>query len=334
LKIGRAGALPLRRRKVGKGFFYLDADGKRVTDAETLSRIARLAIPPAYRDVRISADHRSHLQAIGLDDAGRVQYRYHPDWDKVRERRKAKRLSRLIAALPRIRAAVARDLDSRRLSKDKAIACAITLIDQGHIRVGGEAYFRDGSHGAATLLRKHVVAQSGEIRLNFRGKGGKDIECVLQHPVLCRALKRLATLPGKRAFQFQADNGVHAITSSDINAYLRRVADTPVSAKDFRNLAGSSTAAAILLEQEPALSPTAQKRQLNDVMRQVSALLANTPAVVRKSYVHPKVVKGFLSGKLKRAYRLARGTRGRLRVESTVADLVDEARNRPDLRTP
>jgi DNA topoisomerase-1 len=323
LKTGRADSLQLRRRKAGKGFFYLDAAGERVKDVETLSRIAALAIPPAYQDVRISGDPRSHLQAVGRDEAGRVQYRYHPEWDKVRERRKARRLTRLISALPRIRAAVARDIERRELSKEKAIACAVTLIDQSHIRVGGEIYARSGSHGAATLLRNHIEIRRGEMCLHFKGKGGKDIDCTLVHPPLCRALKRLAKLPGTRAIQFEAENGIHTITSSDINAYLRRVADMTVSAKDFRSLAASSAAALILLAKEPATSPTAQKCQLSDVMRKVSTLLANTPAVVRKSYVHSKVVNGFLSGKLKRAYRMARGTRGRLRIEDAVANLVD-----------
>ena len=325
LKIGRAAALRLRRRKAGRGFTYLDADGKHVTDAGTLARIASLAIPPAYRDVRISHDPRSHLQAVGQDEAGRLQYRYHPDWEKVRERRKSGKLGRLISALPRIRAAIARDIESASLSKDKAIACAVALIDQGHIRVGGEAYAKAGSRGAATLLRKHLHVCEGQVRLRFKGKGGREIECLLDHPNLCRALTHLAKLPGTRAFQYRTESGVHAITSADINAYLRRVANASVSAKDFRGLAASSTAAAILLEKEPATSPTAQKRQLSDVMRQVSALLANTPAVVRKSYVHPKVVKGFLTGKLKRAYRLVRGTRGRLRVEGVVAKLLGES---------
>jgi len=139
LKLASADDLTVTRRRSGKGFFYLDGNGKRIADAAVVGRIKSLAIPPAYEDVRIAADPSLHLQAVGKDEAGRTQYRYHPDWDAVREMRKVERLDRVIEALPKLRWAVERDMASPKLSKTKALAAAVALIDETHIRVGSES---------------------------------------------------------------------------------------------------------------------------------------------------------------------------------------------------
>ncbi|MDQ0474986.1 DNA topoisomerase IB [Labrys wisconsinensis] len=317
-------ALTITRRQAGKGFSYRDAAGRIVRDAGVLSRIRALAIPPAYVDVRIAEDMQAHLQAIGRDEAGRIQHRYHPDWDAVREERKVSRLAALIDALPRIRARVRHDLASARLDRTKALACAVALIDEAHIRIGCEAYARaHGSRGATTLLKHNAAVRGERIDLTFRGKGGKTVSSGMREPKLARALKRIGTLPGRRLLQFRDTDGrVRPITAADVNAYLRRVAGKPVTAKDFRLLGGSAAALEHLAAIEPAASEAARRRQLAAVMRMVAEHLANTPAVTRKSYVHAVVVDAFAGGTLAAAYRAARGARLRRRVENALGRLV------------
>lgn len=316
--------LTIRRVRVGRNFGYRDAEGMRITDAETLARIRSLAIPPAYEDVQIAADPRAHLQAVGRDDAGRLQHRYHPDWEKVRERRKLKRLARLIEALPSLRARIAADLADRTLSRRKALACAAAVIDRCHIRVGNEVYARtNGSHGASTLLKRHVGVTGRRVTLAFPGKGGKEIVCGRDDAPLARALTRLQTLPGRRLFQYRAEDGsVAAITAADINAYLKKAAGLPVSSKDLRMLAANAAAAELLLSTDIAASERGRRRQLADIMRAIAERLVNTPAVVRKSYVHEIVVNAYASGRLGRAYRKARGRGFCSRIERALGLLA------------
>jgi DNA topoisomerase-1 len=324
LSLADTSALTIRRRRAGKGFVYVDETGERVTDEETLARIRSLAIPPAYTDVRIAADPRAHLQAIGRDQAGRTQHRYHPDWTLVREERKAERLALVIDVLPKIRSAVRRDIGSAQTCKDKAVACAIALIDNGHIRVGCEAYARDnGSHGAATLLKRHVSVEGPTITLAFRGKSGKDIRCAVEDQALADALLEISGLRGRRLLQYRTPEGrIRPISASDVNAYLQRVSGVDVTAKDFRMLGASASAASELAAMEPATSETARRRQLAGVMKAIAARLANTPAVVRESYVHELVVRSFETGTLAKIHRVARGGRDRARAEVVLGRLV------------
>ncbi|MBN9527010.1 MAG: DNA topoisomerase IB [Alphaproteobacteria bacterium] len=323
-------ALTISRHRTPTGFFYTDAEGRRISDPAVLDRIRLLAIPPAYEDVRIADDPRAHIQALGRDEAGRLQHRYHTDWERVREVRKGSRLARLAEALPRLRAAVARDIAARALSREKAIACAVALIDETHIRVGCEAYARqDGGRGAATLLKRNVRLQGSRIELEFRGKGGKNIVCGLDSPTLARAFARLMKLPGPRLFQYrQAGGPPLPITAADINAYLRQATGAKVSAKDLRTLAASVAAAEQLLEIEPAASEAERRRQLASVMRSVSEELINTPAVARRSYVHAVIVEAFETGALQRMHDKARGGRYLRRIEKTVGLLVRSRRRR------
>jgi DNA topoisomerase-1 len=324
LKRVQASALTITRRRFGRGFAYLDGQGRRIADAETLKRIRSLAIPPAYDDVHIAVDPRAHLQAIGYDEAGRAQHRYHPEWDKVRERRKLKRLQRLIDALPKLRAAIARDLKGRSLDHDKALACAAAIIDRCHIRVGNETYAKaNGSHGASTLLKRHAVLKGSRVELSFRGKSGKEIGCTVEDAGLARALTRIMTLPGRRLLQYRReDRSVAEIHASDINAYLKRVSGLAISSKDLRMLAANAAAAELLLAGEIVATETGRKRQLADIMRAISERLVNTPAVVRKSYVHEIVLRSYASGKLKRCYDKARPRAGCSRIERALGRLT------------
>jgi DNA topoisomerase-1 len=319
--------LTISRLRRGKAFSYRDAAGRAIRDAGTLARIASLAIPPAYEDVRIAADPRAHLQAIGRDEAGRLQHRYHPAWERLRERRKAKRLLGILDALPKLRATVARDLSARGLGRDKALACAVAIIDRGHIRVGNEAYATaNGSFGASTLLKRHVELTGRRVALVFRGKSGVRVACALEDAPLARALARIMTLPGRRLLQYRGDDGaVSPIRASDVNAYLRRISGFPISSKDLRMLAANAAAVELLLASENSTAPGERKRQLALVMRKVSEQLVNTPAVVRKSYVHAIVVDSYVSGKLKACYDSVRGRSHCSRTERALALLAAEA---------
>ena len=316
--------LTIRRVRHGRFFGYRDAEGGKITDEETLARIRALAIPPAYQDVRIAADPRAHLQAIGHDEAGRVQHRYHPEWEKVRERRKLKRLGRLIAALPKLRARIAADMRLRTLSHEKALACAAAVIDRCHLRVGNESYAKNnGSHGTSTLLKRHATLTGTRVGLHFRGKGGKEIACAIDDAPLTRALARIATLPGPRLLQYRRDDGsVAAIHAAEINAYLKQAGGLSISSKDLRMLAANAAAAELLLAGEEIASEAGRKRQLADIMRAISERLVNTPAVVRKSYVHAIVIDAFASGRLQRSFAKARARAGCSRIERALGLLA------------
>ncbi|QCI68492.1 DNA topoisomerase IB [Phreatobacter stygius] len=330
---GRQG-LTIRRLRSGRGFSYRDETGEHITKATILARIRSLAVPPAYEDVRISSDPNAHLQAVGRDEAGRLQYRYHRDWEVVREARKARRLAGVADALPRLRAAMRRDLALPGVGRRMVLALAVALIDRTSIRVGGDAYARaNGGRGAATLLKRDVRLTGGGIRLNFRGKGGKTVECDIEDAALARTLSAVMRLPGRRMLQYRAEDGtVHRIGAADINAYLRDATGVAISAKDLRMLAGSVLAAEILVKVEPAPQERAKRRQLAEVMRVVSERLGNTPAVARKSYVHVVLVDAFMAGALKRLYRATEPRRNMRRVEQMLHRLAGRARSRRQSR--
>jgi len=304
LRLVRASELSLGRRRCGSGFVYLAAGGGRIADPAVIARIRALAIPPAYREVRIAAEDDAHLQAVGRDDRGRWQFRYHPLWEAQREARKVERLARLVEALPRLRRRVARDLARPGLPRERVLAAVVQLIDRTHIRIGGEDYVHSGrSRGAATLLKSQLASQGRVLRFAFRGKGGRRIEGSVAAPALARLLPELLALPGPRLFQYlDADGRRRRVNAREVNLYLQEIAGTPVSAKDFRTLAASANAARRLAAQEPGATATARRRQLAEVMREIALLLSNTPAVVRKSYVHGCVVEAFEAGALPRLF--------------------------------
>lgn len=327
LRHGTVSALTIARRRQGRGFVYLDRKGRRISEPKVLDRIAALAVPPAYREVRIATDAKAHLQAVGRDEAGRLQYRYHPGWEAVREAQKLERLAETLAVLPKLRKVVRVDLARRTLTREKALACAVAIMDGAHIRVGCEDYLRlSGSRGAATLMKDDVEIGSRRIELAFRAKGGKDASCAIEDAALARALARLAELPGRRLVQYVSGDGTRPITARDVNVYLAQATGRPITAKDLRQRAGCVLACERFLEMEPGPSETARKRQIAGVMKAVSEILGNTPAVARKSYVAAIVVEAFLDGRLKAAHRRTRGGGGRNRIEETLRRLVAEAK--------
>ena len=315
--------LTIRRRRRGRGFEYRHETGGKVTRPATLKRLRSLAIPPAYAEVRIAAHADHHIQAVGRDAAGRLQYIYHPQWEELREEKKSSRLAALCRALPRIRRRLRRLLDRANLDREKAMAAVLCLLDSTHIRIGCENYVHSGrSRGAATLLKRNVRCEGQQVTLTFRGKGGKDIECSLRLPELVAVLGQLREVPGPRLFQYVDAKGQRRqIRSHEVNAFLRAVADCPVSAKDFRTLAATVAAAEKLFKMGPAHSKTDERQQVSTVMREVAQILANTPAVTRKSYVHPRVLEAHAEGELQNLFRKHRATRHLSRGEAVVAAL-------------
>ena len=292
----------LRRRRRGKGFVYLDADGRRVTRAADLERIRALAIPPAYVDVWICAHPRGHLQATGRDARGRKQYRYHPRWRRVRDEGKFVHICAFGKALPRIRRKASADLALPGWPKEKVLALVVRMLDRTHIRVGNESYVQEnGNYGLTTLRTRHARVESGRLRLSFRAKSGKQSEVVLNDQRLARLVRRLQQLPGQRLFQYLDDDGqIHAIDSGMVNDYLRKASGGDFTAKDFRTWAGTVHAIGLLAGVPPGESQRARQESVRQVVCAVASRLRNTPAVCRASYIHPRAFSGWEDGSLQR----------------------------------
>ena len=320
--------LTIRRQRRGRGFVYLRPSGRPVRDEATLRRFRSLAVPPAYTDVLLAEDPAAHLQAIGRDAAGRLQYRYHPDWEQVREIRKARRLAALAQALPRIRRKVGAALATAAPTKEFALAAVIELVACSAIRPGSESYARlRGTRGAATLLKSNLAMDGDRLTLSFRAKSGKRVVKEFACPRLAAALPVLAALPGRRLFQYRNGAGeVVQVSAPQVNTFLREIADAPISLKDFRTLLASANALARLAQVEPATSERARRKQVLDVMRATSDDLANTPAICRKSYVHETIVTAFEDGVLERfadTLKAARTPAARARVLAEIMAQAD-----------
>ena len=295
-------ALTLRRQRCGKGFSFLTKTGAVVRDAREIKRLKALAVPPAYVNVRFAADQAAHLQAVGEDAAGRLQYRYHPKWTEVREVLKARRLAGLVKALPAIRRAVARGLSSDDLDRRFVAACVIELVWLTAIRAGGEEYAREhGTRGATTLHKSNVkLAGKSVVTLSFKAKGGKTIIKEVKSARFHAAIARLLELPGRRLFQHREPSGeVRAVRAGEVNAFLQEIAGRRISLKDFRMLVASAGALQALAATAPADSAVKRRRQVRDAVVEIAEGLDNTPTVCRTSYVHDAVITAFEAGALR-----------------------------------
>jgi DNA topoisomerase-1 len=276
-------ALTLRRVRCGKGFGFRTGTGAVLRDARHIARLRSLAMPPAYVDVRYATDPAAHLQAVGTDAAGRLQYRYHAKWTEVREALKARRLGRIARSLPAIRRAVAKALAAETDDAAHAIAAVVHLVHLTAIRAGSESYARDhGTRGASTLLKSNVKVEGRLVRLSFKAKGGKAVTKEVRDPRLARALERLLALPGRRLFQYRDAAGtVRQVHAHEVNAFLCNVVGRRISLKDFRTLVGSAGALEALSNLAPATSQRARRSQLKTAMASVAEALANTPPPLR-----------------------------------------------------
>jgi DNA topoisomerase I len=324
LKLGDQNELTIRRIKRGKNYSFVRANGTRIKHVGIIRRLNRMAMPPAYRDVRYAADPNSHLQAVGIDAAGRLQYRYHADWEKVREQRKAHRLGKLVAALPKIRRNVSMHLAGQEPTREFALSAVIELIARTAIRPGNESYARlNGTRGATTLLKSNVTLEDDSLVLTFKAKGGKAVRKECNAAKLVRAIGILRTVPGKRMFQYRDPYGVvRGVSTTSVNAFLREIAGIKISLKDFRTLMASAVVVESLSRITPAASERGRKRQVLDAIRAAADQLSNTPAICRKSYVHDTIVTAFEDGILERFAATMKGQRSQSKREQLLAQVV------------
>ena len=289
----------LSRRRWREHFHYYDAQGQRVRDAQTLARIAALVIPPAYTDVWICADPQGHLQATGRDARGRKQYRYHEQWRTLRDQHKYGRMLAFAEALPTLRRQLDAHLARPGLDREKVMALVISLLDSTLIRIGNRQYLRDNrSYGLTTLNTRHVQVKGSTLRFQFRGKRGVEHNVTLRDRRLAGLVKRCMELPGQALFQYLDEQGQrHSIGSTEVNQFLQQLTGADFTAKDYRTWAGSSLALALLTPL--AWQPDSEaRRQVAATVRHVAARLGNTPAVCRRSYIHPAVLEHFHLGRL------------------------------------
>jgi DNA topoisomerase I len=324
LKLGDQNQLTIRRIKRGKGYAFVRANGAHIRDARTIRRLHAMAVPPAYAEVRYSPDPTSHLQAVGRDAAGRLQYRYHADWEKVREHRKAHRLAKLVAALPKIRRNVSMHLSGEEPTREFALSAVIELIARTAIRPGNESYARlNGTRGATTLLKSNVTLEDDSIVLTFKAKGGKAVKKECNAAKLVRAIGILQSLPGRRMFQYRDASGVvRTVSTTTVNGFLREIAGIKISLKDFRTLMASAVVLESLSRISPAASARGRKKQVLQAVRAAADELSNTPAICRKSYVHDTIVTAFEDGILERFAATMTGYRTQKKREQLLAQVV------------
>jgi DNA topoisomerase-1 len=296
----------IRRIRKGRGFGYIEPGGVAVSNTATLLRIRTLSIPPAWKDVWISAHARGHLQATGRDARGRKQFRYHQRWNEARDANKFSRLVGFARSLPRIRARVARDMRRPGLPKEKVVATIVRLLETTFARVGNQEYARDNSSfGLTTLRERHVTVKGTTVRFLFRGKSHRDVEVEITDRRVARVVKRCEELPGQQLFQYvdaAGDRGT--VTSDDVNAYLRESSGEDFTAKDFRTWAGTVLAACALRDMAAADSDAAAKHNMLAAIDTVARQLGHTRAICRRAYVHPAVIDAYLDGTLTRALQV------------------------------
>lgn len=316
----------IARRRHGRGFSYLDASGEKVADEETLERIRALAIPPAWEEVWICADHNGHIQATGIDEAGRKQYRYHERWQERASQRKFEAVRRFARALPKLRRAVKRDLELEGMPRERALACAVRLLDRGFFRIGGEEYAEENeSYGIATVRREHVTVSDGEAVFDFPAKSGQRRVQSIRDPEALAAIEAMRRRRGgpEDLLAFKEGRRWRDVRSTDVNDYIRQHAGEEFSAKDFRTWNGT-VLAAVALAGDPPQGRPARERAIREAVAEVAELLGNTPAVCRASYIDPRLLDRYRDG---HALPAARGgemsDRRRTKIEREVLALID-----------
>ena len=319
----------LRRERVGDGFRFLKANGAEITDEAILARIRKLAIPPAWTDVWICSKANGHLQATGRDARGRKQYRYHPQFRELREGTKYERMLAFARTLPALRARIAAHMAMRGLPREKVLATVVHLLETTLIRVGNDDYARSNkSYGLTTLRNRHVKVEGTQLRFQFKGKSGKTWNLQLRDRRIARIVRTCQELPGQDLFTYLDEAGVvRRVTSADVNAYLREITGSDVTAKDFRTWAGTVMAALALAEGAPCETQAAQKKAVKAAIESVAARLGNTPTICRKCYVHPEVLQAFAEGALVLDAGLG-GEEGLKPEEEAVVALLEARMNR------
>ncbi|HSS41075.1 MAG TPA: DNA topoisomerase IB [Solirubrobacterales bacterium] len=319
----------IRRRRRGRGFSYEDGSETAIGDEETLERIRQLAIPPAWKEVWICPDPFGHIQATGYDEAGRKQYLYHERWQQRQAERKFELVREFALALPKLRRAVTADLRREGMPRERALACAVRLLDLGFFRVGGEVYASENeSFGLATVRREHVTIKRTEVVFDFPAKSGQRRVQSIRDAAARRAIEAMHRRRSgpEDLLAYRAGREWVDVRSDDINDYIHEKIGEQFTAKNFRTWHGTVLAAVALAGEEPPRSDAASKRAISSAVNQVSEALGNTPAVCRASYIDPRVIDRFRDGT---TIHPAAGGNGRLtakqrlKIEREVIDLVE-----------
>ncbi len=289
----------LRRVRRGRGFSYHDSDGHVLTDESTLARIRDLVIPPAWKNVWISAYPNGHIQAVGTDVAGRRQYLYHEKWQEDRNEEKFDRVLEMSAALPDMRRRIAADLRRRGLERDRVLALALHLLDLGYFRAGGEQYAdENNSFGISTLLCEHVALQRGAVEFDYPAKSGVRRTLTIDDPEVVRSVRALLRRSDRtdRLLACRNSSDWADIHADDLNARFKELVGDEYTVKDLRTWHGTVLGAVAFVDADPPANKTVIKRVESAVMKEVAEELGNTPAVARGSYVDPRVVQAYEKG--------------------------------------
>ena len=302
--VEEAGAGITRRKLRGK-WAYFEPEGERITERDAIDRLNAIALPPAYADCWFCPDPLGHIQATGMDEKGRKQYRYHPAFRAGQEARKYERCADFGRALPALRKRVEADLARRSLARDTVLAAVVRLLDLGRVRVGNDAYAKaNKSFGATTLRNRHAKLGGGKVKLEYLGKSGKMQRLTIEDRRLATVVKQCQDLPGQRLFQYVDEEGHrHAVTSSEVNTYIRAATGGDFTAKHFRTWGAS------VLAFEHMIERAEQGCSLKSMLAPVSAALGNTPTIARKSYVHPALIAIAKAGGRMGVLKLPRATR-------------------------
>src|SRR4051794_493987 len=329
----------ITRKRAGRGFVYHDEEGRRVEEAEVLRRISELGIPPAWQQVWICPFPNGHLQATGIDAAGRKQYRYHDAWRTRRDAEKFEDMTRFARALPRLREQVERDLAATdELTRERVLACAIRLLDRGFFRIGTEEY--TDSFGLATIRKRHVRLEDGQMVFDYPAKSGQRRIQGVVDPLAEEIVRRLKARRGggPELLAFKAGRSWQDLRSDDINDYLKEKTGGDFSAKDFRTWSATVIAALALAVSGPAHgTKTSRKRAITRAIQETAHYLGNTPAVCRASYIDPRVFDAYQGGLvldrdvIDDALAAEPGTlpTHHPRIERAVLDLIDEREHSP-----
>lgn len=307
------------RKRMGRNWAYFDAEGKRVTDRDEIDRLNAIALPPAYEHAWFCADPNGHLQATGVDARGRKQYRYHANFREKRESAKYDGLLEFGKSLPRLRRRVGRDLKRRSLTRDTVLAAVVRLLDTEHIRIGNEEYAKSNkSYGATTLRNRHLKRSGQGLMMRFTGKHGIAHEVKITGSNLKRICKRCQDLPGQMLFQYlNGDGEPKPVTSGDVNAYIKEATGGDFTAKHFRTWSASVIALEQMLKKAEDTRIT-----IKTVVEPVAEALGNTPAISRKSYVHPALLEALQKDPRDPLAGVER-PRGRTRLSSAEAGLLE-----------
>jgi DNA topoisomerase I len=285
----------ITRKRRGLRFAYFH-DGRRIRDKAETKYFKSLAVPPAWKDVKIDRRHGARVLATGYDKAGRLQYLYNPQFRQRMEREKFERILRFAKALPKMRRVTNQHLSDPGLHREKVLACIVRLMDEAYFRVGNEEYAKENqSYGITTLHRKHISVEGDNIHFDFMGKSGQRQVKRLTDAKVAKIIKALDELPGYEVFKYYDQGGqLTNVTSSEINEYVKDIMGEEFSAKDFRTWGGTLLATAELAAVVKAKTQKQKQKAVTKCVKRVAKKLGNTPEIAKSSYIDPRVISSFM----------------------------------------